>query len=496
MARPKFVQARKTTLSVGISATEATEIKLKDLVDSYGNELAFTDFGDAMYLTFAPGTLNEEIVKATGFTVNTDGTVSIDTGITRGLASVSAYGAGSINRAHAAGTVVVVTNTPQFYDALVTYLEGIANAGAADASTTSAGIVEEATVAEIDADTGTGATSRRLFVSPEYLASSKYGTRLPDATGAAFVSAVTGMIIDYAGNTAPTGFLLCDGTAYNNDDYENLLTVLQGRFGLTSAATFTADNATDTYTATDHGLSDGDIILVASSASDLPNGLNENTLYYVISSTTNTFQLSTTSAGSAVSISDDGTGTHSFYTQFYVPDLRGSTAIGKGQKVVTFDFSDSDVNTGTDVITVDENSYLYTGQAVALTTSGTLPTGLSATTYYIIRASSTTVKLATSVANANAGTAVDITAAAGGGTHTLTLTMTDRSVGDSGGEETHALSDAEMPSHTHSNAPGSGTASGGGSSAYNNAGTTGATGSDTPHNNMPPFVAVNKIIKT
>jgi hypothetical protein len=51
-----------------------------------------------------------------------------------------------------------------------------------------------------------------------------------------------------------------------------------------------------------------------------------------------------------------------------------------------------------------------TGKAVALTIdSGTLPAGLSATTYYVIASSTTAVKFATSLANAEAGTAVDIT---------------------------------------------------------------------------------------
>lgn len=185
-------------------------------------------------------------------------------------------------------------------------------------------------------------------------------------------------------------------------------------------------------------------------------------------------------------------------TTFNVPDMRGSVPLGYGQRTETFTFEDGDVNTGTDVITVDENYYLQTGQAVALTTSGTLPTGLSATTYYVIRTSATTIKLATSVANANAGTAVDITAAAGGGTHTLTQTFTDRAMADEGGEETHALTDAEMPSHVHTEeGGGTGLASGGGSSADNTSSkNTGSAGSDTPHNNMPPYVTVNYIIKT
>jgi len=65
-----------------------------------------------------------------------------------------------------------------------------------------------------------------------------------------------------------------------------------------------------------------------------------------------------------------------------------------------------------------------TGCAVTLTTTGTLPAGLSlATTYFVIRVDQNagTFKLATTLANADAGTAIDITDA-GTGTHTITPT--------------------------------------------------------------------------
>lgn len=63
------------------------------------------------------------------------------------------------------------------------------------------------------------------------------------------------------------------------------------------------------------------------------------------------------------------------------------------------------------------NLFPYT--RVRLTTSGSLPAGLAtATDYYVIWVSDTTIKLATSYANAVAGTAIDITTA-GSGTHTL-----------------------------------------------------------------------------
>jgi hypothetical protein len=64
-------------------------------------------------------------------------------------------------------------------------------------------------------------------------------------------------------------------------------------------------------------------------------------------------------------------------------------------------------------------SNVLTGTEVRLTTTTTLPAGLSlATDYYVIKVSDTTFKLATSYANAVAGTAINITST-GTGTHTV-----------------------------------------------------------------------------
>jgi hypothetical protein len=73
---------------------------------------------------------------------------------------------------------------------------------------------------------------------------------------------------------------------------------------------------------------------------------------------------------------------------------------------------------GTDICTSNA-TVPDTGTAVQLTTTGTLPGGLSTgTNYFIIKLSSTTFKLATTIANAVAGTPINITNA-GSGTHTV-----------------------------------------------------------------------------
>lgn len=80
---------------------------------------------------------------------------------------------------------------------------------------------------------------------------------------------------------------------------------------------------------------------------------------------------------------------------------------------------------GTDILTASnmaQSTANTTGTAVTVSSTGTLPAGLSASTnYFVIRVdqNSGTFKLATTITNADAGTAINITDA-GTGTHTVT----------------------------------------------------------------------------
>jgi hypothetical protein len=68
----------------------------------------------------------------------------------------------------------------------------------------------------------------------------------------------------------------------------------------------------------------------------------------------------------------------------------------------------SDVNVGANTIAMTEAP--RTGTPIVITTSGTMPGGVTAsTTYYVINVSPTSIKLATSLANAQAGTALTMT---------------------------------------------------------------------------------------
>ncbi len=96
----------------------------------------------------------------------------------------------------------------------------------------------------------------------------------------------------------------------------------------------------------------------------------------------------------------------------------GAAGTGSITFAITTPGTSAAVSTANDTITVTAHG-MVTGAKIALTSAGTLPTGVTATTYYMIKVDADTLKFASSLANAAAGTAVDLTTP-GFGTHTLT----------------------------------------------------------------------------
>jgi uncharacterized protein (DUF1800 family) len=72
--------------------------------------------------------------------------------------------------------------------------------------------------------------------------------------------------------------------------------------------TVTANSTTDAFTSTAHGLVDDDQIWV-SSTSSVPSPLVAGTIYFVRNSTANTFQVATAAGGTAINLTNTGSGT-------------------------------------------------------------------------------------------------------------------------------------------------------------------------------------------
>lgn len=202
------------------------------------------------------------------------------------------------------------------------------------------------------------------------------------------------------------------------------------------------------------------------------------------------------------------------------------------------------------VVTLNSHG-LVTGDSVFLTTTGALPTGLTANTlYYVIYVDANTFRLATSRANALVPTPINTTgsqsgthtlrycpyglgdgsttfnlpdlrgrvpagADAMGGTAATRLTLarsqgTYGQMGAAGGVETHTLITAELAAHSHDMGSGTNQWVSGGSPGSDTAASitqtgssfrvrltgTDSAGSGTAHNNVQPTLIVNYIIKT
>lgn len=162
--------------------------------------------------------------------------------------------------------------------------------------------------------------------------------------------------------------------------------------------------ATDIITVT-HDIPTGTEIWFTTTSA-LPAGLELDTLYYTKRESETTIKVCNSAmnadAGTAIDITDAGTGTHTIWIN------------------MTETFATTDVTIATDIIVV--SSSIDTGAKLRFASSESTPDLpdplVEGTAYYAINVSSTSIKVAVSPALASAGTQIDITDA-GTGTHTI-----------------------------------------------------------------------------
>lgn len=151
--------------------------------------------------------------------------------------------------------------------------------------------------------------SGTLFTSPLKLrilsvlgSESAAGTQYPASTDQTITFA-TGGATNLAATFAALGIGDCPGW----EIYDSNGTPKRIWWGLWSPVIsgVTAQNTGDTITKTSHGLVNTQKIVFQPGY--CPAGLTAGTIYFVVGSTTNTFQVATTSGGSAVAITADST---------------------------------------------------------------------------------------------------------------------------------------------------------------------------------------------
>jgi len=118
---------------------------------------------------------------------------------------------------------------------------------------------------------------------------------------------------------------------------------------LTTPVSVTFQDAGDTVTLTAHGLENGDEVSFATITTT--TGLTENTIYYIINKTTDTFQLSSTVGGLALPLTNNGTGTMRHRTEIVSIVTNVSVTMSRpmratGSESLTF----RDLKTGTGLL--------------------------------------------------------------------------------------------------------------------------------------------------
>lgn len=134
------------------------------------------------------------------------------------------------------------------------------------------------------------------------VAGGSYARLQPSVAAPAGGSAATDAALEFLDMPADTIVAVGVWTAQVGGTFEWGGPLTDGVRGLASA-----DAGTDALTAHSHGLADADrVALDPGGYGSLPGGLSDTTLYFVVGSAADTFQVSLTEGGAAVDITSDG----------------------------------------------------------------------------------------------------------------------------------------------------------------------------------------------
>jgi hypothetical protein len=185
-----------------------------------------------------------------------------------------------------------------------------------------------------------------------------------------------------------------------------------------------------------------------------------------------------------------------------LPQALGRALANIGTGTIGASGGDADVNIANNTLAVPvNNSKWFTGLAVVFSLASGTITGLtSGLTYFVIRDSANTIKLATTLALAQAGTAIDFTAKAAP-VWSVVHTFLNRVMGEADGEQAHSISLLELPAHGHTldrtflRETATGVALAGGTGGQTQAGNAVAAGASAPMSLQPPTLFLNVMVK-
>lgn len=188
--------------------------------------------------------------------------------------------------------------------------------------------------------------------------------------------------------------LKLDGVSYLLSD--------PGTVASTNTGTPTISIATPgVVTLASHGLTNGSMVMFRTTGA-LPTGLLPEVVYFVVGSTTNTFNVAATSGGAAIATSGTQSGTHTVY---YRPRRRFVIASPPGVLPSWARGPVAATASAANPCTWTSASHGFSnGQGVTFTTSGALPSGLATgTRYYVISATTNTFQVSATVGGAALG---------------------------------------------------------------------------------------------
>jgi hypothetical protein len=160
-----------------------------------------------------------------------------------------------------------------------------------------------------DTGTGTHSVHRAGNMDGAYIYEADYGTQ-----GRVSKTNNTTNFPAPSGGATDNGTTVVWATADWDGGTDEIAEVAIWDADIGTGQTVTFTNATNLLNDTAHGLSAGDKILLRNSGGALPAELEQNRVYFVINANANDFQVALTSGGSAVTFTDDGTGTSQWHS--------------------------------------------------------------------------------------------------------------------------------------------------------------------------------------